>query len=94
MSAVNPVRVNHAVLFVADLARAETFYTAVIGMVVAAREPRAHAAFTTEVPGADAQALGRRWQQQTGGRFRRARPSAGRTDLDVPGARHGRRVSV
>ncbi len=29
---VNPVRLNHAVLFVADLARAETFYTGVIGI--------------------------------------------------------------
>jgi catechol-2,3-dioxygenase len=45
MSAVNPVRLNHAVLFVADLARAEKFYTDVMGMVVAAREPRANAAF-------------------------------------------------
>jgi catechol-2,3-dioxygenase len=45
MTAVNPVRLNHAVLFVADLARAERFYTEVIGMVVAAREPRANAAF-------------------------------------------------
>ena len=45
MGTVNPVRLNHAVLFVADLARAERFYTDVIGMVVAAREPRANAAF-------------------------------------------------
>jgi catechol-2,3-dioxygenase len=45
MSTVNPVRLNHAVLFVADLARAERFYTDVIGMQVAAREPRANAAF-------------------------------------------------
>ena len=45
MAAVNPVRLNHAVLFVADLERAERFYTEVFGMVVAAREPRAHAAF-------------------------------------------------
>ncbi|MCW2614080.1 MAG: Glyoxalase/bleomycin resistance protein/dioxygenase [Frankiales bacterium] len=45
MSSVNPVRLNHAVLFVADLERAERFYTEVIGMVVAAREPRANAAF-------------------------------------------------
>jgi catechol-2,3-dioxygenase len=44
-TAVNPVRLNHAVLFVADLDRAERFYTQVFGMVVAAREPRAHAAF-------------------------------------------------
>jgi catechol 2,3-dioxygenase-like lactoylglutathione lyase family enzyme len=39
------VRLNHAVLFVADLARAEHFYTEVFGMEVAAREPRANAAF-------------------------------------------------
>jgi catechol-2,3-dioxygenase len=45
MSAVDPVRLNHAVLFVADLDRAERFYTQVFGMVVAAREPRADAAF-------------------------------------------------
>ena len=45
MSTVNPVRLNHAVLFVADLDRAERFYTEVFGMVVAAREPRANAAF-------------------------------------------------
>jgi catechol-2,3-dioxygenase len=41
----SPVRLNHAVLFVADLKRAERFYTEVFGMVVAAREPRANAAF-------------------------------------------------
>jgi catechol-2,3-dioxygenase len=45
MGAVDPVRLNHAVLFVADLERAERFYTDVLGMVVAAREPRANAAF-------------------------------------------------
>jgi catechol-2,3-dioxygenase len=45
MSTVDPVRLNHAVLFVADLERAERFYTDVFGMVVAAREPRANAAF-------------------------------------------------
>src|SRR5919112_2971936 len=43
--AVPPVRLNHAVLFVADLERAETFYTSVFGMEVVAREPRANAAF-------------------------------------------------
>src|SRR3954449_3671279 len=43
--AINPVRLNHAVLFVADLERAERFYTEVFGMTVAAREPRANAAF-------------------------------------------------
>ena len=42
---IGPVRLNHAVLFVADLPRAERFYTEVFGMVVAAREPRANAAF-------------------------------------------------
>jgi len=41
----SPVRLNHAVLFVADLDRAERFYTTVFGMEVAAREPRANAAF-------------------------------------------------
>ena len=45
MSTVNAVRLNHAVLFVADLARAEKFYTDVMGFEVAAREPRANAAF-------------------------------------------------
>ena len=42
---LSPVRLNHAVLFVADLERAETFYTTVFGMEVVAREPRANAAF-------------------------------------------------
>jgi catechol-2,3-dioxygenase len=42
---VSPVRLNHAVLFVTDLGRAERFYTEVFGMEVAAREPRANAAF-------------------------------------------------
>ena len=41
----SPVRLNHAVLFVADLDRAERFYTEVFGMDVSAREPRANAAF-------------------------------------------------
>jgi catechol-2,3-dioxygenase len=42
---IGPVRLNHAVLFVAELPRAERFYTEVFGMVVAAREPRANAVF-------------------------------------------------
>jgi catechol-2,3-dioxygenase len=42
---IGPVRLNHAVLFVADLPRAEQFYTEVFGMEVVAREPRANAAF-------------------------------------------------
>ena len=42
---ISPVRLNHAVLFVADLERSLRFYTEVFGMQVAAREPRANAAF-------------------------------------------------
>src|SRR5690349_10637082 len=41
----SPVRLNHAVLFVADLEHAERFYTSLFGMVVVAREPRANAVF-------------------------------------------------
>ncbi len=41
----SPVRLNHAVLFVADLDRSVRFYTEVFGMDVVAREPRASAAF-------------------------------------------------
>jgi catechol-2,3-dioxygenase len=43
--AISPVRLNHAVLFVADLDRAVRFYTDVFGMEVIAQEPRANAAF-------------------------------------------------
>jgi catechol-2,3-dioxygenase len=43
--AVAPVRLNHAVLFVADLARSVRFYTELFGMEVVAREARANAAF-------------------------------------------------
>ena len=42
---IGPVRLNHAVLFVADLARSERFYTDVFGMDVVLREPRANAVF-------------------------------------------------
>jgi catechol-2,3-dioxygenase len=42
---VNAVRLNHAVLFVADLERSITFYSEAFGMTVMAREPRANAAF-------------------------------------------------
>ena len=42
---ISPVRLNHAVLFVTDLARSTRFYTDVLGMDVIAREPRANAAF-------------------------------------------------
>ena len=41
----SPVRLNHAVLFVADLDRAVRFYTEHLGMEVAAEEPRANASF-------------------------------------------------
>lgn len=42
---VNPVRLNHAVLFVGDLERSLRFYGEVFGFEVVAREPRANAAF-------------------------------------------------
>jgi catechol-2,3-dioxygenase len=45
MDPVNPVRLNHAVLFVADLERSLRFYGDVFGFEVVAREPRANAAF-------------------------------------------------
>ena len=41
----SPVRLNHAVLFVADLDRSVRFYTGTFGMEVIATEPRADAAF-------------------------------------------------
>jgi len=43
--AINAVRLNHAVLFVADLERSLEFYAAAFGMTVVAREPLASAAF-------------------------------------------------
>ncbi len=43
--AFSPVRLNHAVLFVADLDRSVRFYTDTFGMDVIVREPRANAAF-------------------------------------------------
>ncbi|MDA8366670.1 MAG: VOC family protein, partial [Actinomycetota bacterium] len=39
----SPVRLNHAVLFVADLERAEAFYTDALGMEVVTRVPWAAA---------------------------------------------------
>jgi catechol-2,3-dioxygenase len=39
------VRLNHAVLYVADLERSLAFYQAAFGMEIIAREPRANAAF-------------------------------------------------
>ena len=42
---VHAVRLNHAVLFVADLERSLAFYEEAFGMQVVAREPRANAAF-------------------------------------------------
>lgn len=41
----SPIRLNHAVLFVADVDRSERFYTDLFGMEVVTREPRARAAF-------------------------------------------------
>ena len=54
--AIDAVRLNHAVLFVADLERSVTFYGQAFGMEVMAREPRANAALarrsraTTSIP--------------------------------------------
>ncbi len=42
---IDAVRLNHAVLFVADLERSLAFYQQAFGMEVVAREPRANAAF-------------------------------------------------
>lgn len=42
---VHAVRLNHAVLFVADLERSVAFYRRAFGMQVVAEEPRANAAF-------------------------------------------------
>jgi catechol-2,3-dioxygenase len=42
---ISAVRLNHAVLFVADLERSLSFYEAAFGVEVVAREPRANAAF-------------------------------------------------
>jgi catechol-2,3-dioxygenase len=42
---VNAVRLNHAVLYVADLERSLAFYQAAFGTEIVAREPRANAAF-------------------------------------------------
>ena len=42
---LSPVRLNHAVLFVADLDRATRFYTEVFGMELVAREDRFNAVF-------------------------------------------------
>ena len=43
--AFSPVRLNHAVLFVANLERSIGFYTTTFGMHVVARKPQANAAF-------------------------------------------------
>lgn len=42
---INAVRLNHAVLYVADLERSLAFYQAAFGTEIVAREPRANAAF-------------------------------------------------
>jgi catechol-2,3-dioxygenase len=45
MDPIKVRRLNHAVLFVSDVARAEAFYTDVLGMSVISRIPGASAAF-------------------------------------------------
>ena len=45
MATFSPVRLNPAVLFVADLDRSVRFYQEVFGMEVVTQEPRANAAF-------------------------------------------------
>jgi catechol-2,3-dioxygenase len=42
---ISPLRLNHAVLYVADLERSISFYTDLFDMTVVARVPRANAAF-------------------------------------------------
>jgi catechol-2,3-dioxygenase len=42
---VSPVRLNHAVLFVADVDRATRFYTGVFGMTIVSQEPGVNGAF-------------------------------------------------
>ncbi|NYG57202.1 catechol-2,3-dioxygenase [Nocardioides daedukensis] len=42
---IQAVRLNHAVLFVADVERSIAFYQAAFGAEIVAREPRANAAF-------------------------------------------------
>ena len=49
---MNVTRLNHAVLFVADLERSLAFYEGVFGFEVIAREPRANAAFL-RAPGSE-----------------------------------------
>jgi catechol-2,3-dioxygenase len=41
----SPIRLNHAVLFVAELERSVTFYQSTFDMTIVTREPRANAAF-------------------------------------------------
>jgi catechol-2,3-dioxygenase len=67
----SPVRLNHAVLFVADLERSLAFYTEVFGMQVIAREPRANAAFLRLPRGGNHHDLGLFGVGQAGGPKRR-----------------------
>jgi catechol-2,3-dioxygenase len=69
--AFSPVRLNHAVLFVADLERSLAFYTEVFGMQVIAREPRANAAFLRLPRGGNHHDLGLFGVGQAGGPKRR-----------------------
>jgi catechol-2,3-dioxygenase len=66
-----PVRLNHAVLFVADLERAERFYTDVFGMELVAREAGAGAVFLRLPRSGNHHDLGLFAGDQTGSRQRR-----------------------
>jgi catechol-2,3-dioxygenase len=67
---VAPVRLNHAVLFVADLDRAARFYTEVFGMAVVAREERMGAVFLRSPRSGNHHDLGLFAVDQTGPRRR------------------------
>ena len=87
--AISPVRLNHAVLFVADLDRSVRFYSDVFGMDVIAREPRANAAFLRLPRSGNHHDLG------LFGVGHGRRPEASRRDRPVPpglAARHHRRA--
>ena len=47
---ISPLRLNHAVFYVADLERSISFYPNLFDMTVIAREPRANPVHLTEKP--------------------------------------------
>ena len=67
----SPIRLNHAVLFVADLERSVAFYESTFAMVVMAREPRANAAFLRLARSGNHHDLGLFGVGAAGGRARR-----------------------